>query len=159
MKFEVTLPTYQAGIEAYCQRVIEAFQPDCIIVHGSIARGTHHPYSDVDILIIGGKLSPDFFTRLFHLNRLRDGKTPIEAVAYSRDEWEQMRRQFHLTALEAMEYGIPLHGETLFAAWKLEFERWKMMGLRRRDAGWSTPAAPCDGTPLHHRSELPTMMP
>lgn len=140
MKVDVALPVYQAGIEAYCQRVIEAFQPDCIIIHGSITRGDYTPRSDVDILVIGGKTSPNFFERLFQLNRLRDGKTPIEAVAYTRNEWESMRRQFHLTTLEAMEWGIPLHGEALFAVWKAEFERWKTMGLRRRDAGWSTPA-------------------
>lgn len=140
MKTDVALPLYQTGIETYCHRVVAVFQPDCVIVHGSIARGDYTPHSDVDIVVIGGNLPANFFARMFELNRLRDGKTPIEAVAYTRNEWESMRRQFHLTALETMEWGIPLYGEALFAAWKAEFERWKTMGLRRRDAGWSTPA-------------------
>ena len=141
MKTEVVLPMYQAGIDAYCQRVIKIFQPDCLIVHGSIARGTYTPHSDVDILVIGGNMPKNFFERLFQLNRIRDGKTPIEAIAYSRDEWETMRCNFHLTVLEAMEWGIPLHGENLFAAWKMEFERWKSLGLRRSAVSWSVPTA------------------
>ncbi len=145
MRIDLALPVYQTGIQAYCQRVVAVFQPDCVIVHGSVARGDYTPYSDVDIIVVGGKLPSNFFQRMFELNRMRDGQTPIEAVAYSRDEWENMRRQFHLTVLETMEWGIPLHGEALFAVWKAEFERWKKMGLRRKDTGWSMPVLLDDG--------------
>ena len=65
------IPVYQTEIEQFCERVQEKIHPDSIILHGSIARGTHTATSDIDIVVIGGNLADDFFTRMFELNRLR----------------------------------------------------------------------------------------
>jgi predicted nucleotidyltransferase len=126
-------------IEAFCQRLVDAFQPDCIILHGSIARGTETPFSDVDIIVIGGLLPDDFFTRLYELNRLRDGTAPIEVIGYTLTEWEQMMNRLHLTTLEAIHWGIPLHGQALFSQWQTELDRLKATGLRRDAGSWSIP--------------------
>ncbi|NOX61238.1 MAG: nucleotidyltransferase domain-containing protein [Chloroflexi bacterium] len=132
---------YQTDIKAYCQRVVESFKPDCIILHGSVARGEMHQHSDIDILVIGGEFPKNFFQRLYLLNRLRTGDAPIEAVAYSMAEWEQMMKNLHLTVLEALEWGVPLYGEPLFATWKAQFENWKRQGLKRNKHSWAAPAS------------------
>ena len=46
-----------------------------------------------------------------------------------------------VTVLEALNDGIPLHGQELFAEWRREFERWLALGLRRTDCTWSLPPA------------------
>jgi len=130
---------YQDGIDAYCRRVIDMIHPDCIILHGSVARGTAHAHSDVDIIVVGGDLPEDFFKRLYLLNRLREGETPIEAVGYSRNEWEKMMDNLHLTTLEALEWGVPLYGETWFQKWRRQLNALKQQGLKRGERSWSAP--------------------
>lgn len=141
MILQVELPVYKFEIGQFCQRVEEAFQPDCIILHGSIARGAYTPSSDIDIIVIGERLPENFFERAYQLNRLRDGTTPIEVVGYTLSEWQHMMGQLHLTVLEALHWGIPLQGQVLFGQWKSKLEEWKSMGLRRETVSWSVPPA------------------
>jgi predicted nucleotidyltransferase len=133
------IAVYKAEIEQLCLRLQEQFQPDCIILYGSVARGTHTPKSDIDILVIGGNLADNFFTRLFELGQLRDGKTPFEILGYTLSEWEGMMSRFHLTTLEALQWGIPLHGEALFEQWHERFLHWKSLGLSRGKVSWFIP--------------------
>ncbi len=133
--------SHQEGVAAYCQRLIKTVQPDCIILHGSVARGVDDKDSDVDLLVIGGKLPDNFFERLYLLNRLREDDTPIEAVGYSLPEWEKMMQNLHLTTLEALEWGVPLYGESLFYEWRTRFESFKRQGLSRGKNSWTVPAA------------------
>lgn len=133
------LPDYKSQLEQFCNRVERNFQPDCIILHGSLARGTHSPASDIDIVVISRRLPANFFERIYELNRLRDGTTPIEVVGYTLMEWEQMLDHLHLTVLEALHWGIPLRGQALFERWKSQLETWKSMGLRREETSWFVP--------------------
>lgn len=135
----VNLPKYQAEIRGYCERVNNAFHPDCIILHGSLARGNFTSTSDVDLVVIGGTLPDNFFQRLFELNRLRDGKTPLEVMGYTLSEWEQMMANRHLTTLEVLQWGIPLMGHQLFRQWRVQLDDWKSQGLRRDKNSWVIP--------------------
>ena len=135
----MTAIDYQKEIASYCQRVVEAIQPDCIILHGSVARGNAHQHSDVDIIVIGGEMPEKFFKRLYVLNRLRSGGAPIEVIGYSRQEWERMMDALHLTALEALEWGAPLYGEALFKQWRNQLDDLKRRGLKRGEGSWSAP--------------------
>jgi predicted nucleotidyltransferase len=130
---------YKTEIEDFCKKAIERFRPACIILHGSIARGTYTGRSDVDLIIIGGQLNPNFLKRLSEINKLQDGKTPFEVLGYTLEEWEEMMSYFHLTTLEALQWGIPLHGETHFAQWHARFEHWKSLGLQRGKTSWYIP--------------------
>ncbi len=141
MKTIADLPGYQNQIEGYCQRVREEFNPTSIILHSSYARGTNSPTSDIDLIVIGDGLPRNFIRRLYELNRLRDGTTPIEVVGYTLVEWEQMMDKYHLTVLEALHWGIPLHGEALFSHWKSIFTQWQSSGLRREERSWVIPQA------------------
>ena len=91
MTLQLELPIYKLEIEQFCMRVEEAFQPDCIILHGSIARGTYTHSSDIDFIVIGKRLPENFFERAYQLNRLRDGTTPIEVVGYTLAEWQSIK--------------------------------------------------------------------
>jgi predicted nucleotidyltransferase len=135
----IELPAYQTEIFDYCAHVVNAFHPDCIILHGSLARGGFTPTSDIDLVVIGGKLPENFLKRLFALNQFRDGKTPLEVVGYTRPEWEQMMSNYHLTALEAIHWGIPLVGQDLFYTWQSRLDQWKSKGLRRDNQSWVIP--------------------
>jgi predicted nucleotidyltransferase len=133
------IAVYKAEIKQLCWQLRERFQSDCIILHGSVARGTHTLKSDVDIIVVGGNLADNFFTRLYELSELRDGKTPFEIVGYTLAEWEDMMPRFHLTTLEALQWGIPLYGEALFAQWHERFTYWKSLGLHRGKVSWFIP--------------------
>lgn len=130
---------YQTQIDLFCQRVVEQFQPDCIILHGSVAQGKATATSDIDLIIVGGSLPDNFFDRLFALNRLRDGTAPLEVVGYTRQEWEQMLNHWHLTPLEAIYWGIALHGQQLFSQWQNQLRSWQKRGLRREAHSWVIP--------------------
>ena len=53
--------------------------------------------------------------------------------------WGDMMSRFHLTTLEALQWGIPLHGEALFAQWHERFTYWKSLGLHRGKVSWFIP--------------------
>ena len=141
MKLATKLPAYQPQIEQFCHRVQDLFHPACIILHGSVARGTHTRTSDVDMIVIGNALPNNFFERSYQLNCLRDGVAPLEVVGYTLNEWEQMMEDFHLTVLEALQWGIPLYGQPLFEQWQQRFAYWKTFGLQRTGTSWSIPVA------------------
>jgi hypothetical protein len=139
MALDVNAPVYQSEITSFCQRLVDTFDPDCIILHGSMAQGTYVHDSDIDIVVIGGDLPANFLQRAYALNHLRDGSAPIEVVGYSRDEWKQMMANFHLTVLEALHWGKPLWGQSLFATWREQLAQWKEAGLRRKANSWVIP--------------------
>ena len=92
---EKILTTKQLPVWAdqYAQAVAAAYQPDCIILFGSVARDEQDTDSDIDILVIGGELPGDQRSRFRELMRLRPVLAPIQVHAYSRDEWESMMAQ------------------------------------------------------------------
>ena len=123
----------------YAQAVAQTYNPDCIILFGSVARETHTRHSDIDVLVIGGNLPDEHRQRFRQLLRLRPPFAPLQVQAFSRREWEQMMVEKHVTMLEALLEGIPLHGHQLFAHWRREFERWIALGLRRTEYVWIIP--------------------
>ena len=139
MKLQVILPAYSQAIDKFRDRVVMALDPACIILYGSLARGLNTPTSDVDIVVVADALEEDFLERLAALNRFRDGQTPFELLGYRLGEWEAMMERFHLTVLEAVFWGIPLHGETLFEEWRNWLAGWQERGLRREEGYWTLP--------------------
>ena len=121
----------------YAGRVIAAFRPTCIILHGSVARGTDAFESDVDVVVIGGKLPQDFLERLQSLLALNDSSVPIEPLAYTEQEFERMLRRRHVTALDALHFGIPLHGQAYFEKLCATFDQMVAQGLRRTECTWT----------------------
>ncbi len=73
--------------------------------------------------------------------RLRSLLAPIQVQAFTHAEWERMMARKHLTVLEALSDGKPLHGGPLFARWRRQFQRWQEQGLRRTECSWVAPPA------------------
>lgn len=125
--------------EEYADNLATAYAPDCIILFGSVARNQHTPGSDIDILVIGGDLPEAQRDRFRLLMRLRPRFAPIQVQAFTRPEWERMLANRHVTALEALNDGIPLRGQALFNRWHAQFEGWRKLGLRRENCVWKIP--------------------
>ncbi len=125
--------------EQYAQAVAATYQPDCIILFGSVARSTHTPHSDIDVIVIGGDLPSSARERFLRLIRLRPRFAPIQVQSFTRAEWDRMLAAKHVTVLEALKDGQPLHGRALFRQWRREFEHWQSLGLQRNEASWHVP--------------------
>ena len=127
--------------EEYAQSVASIYDPDCIILFGSVARGAQKQDSDIDILIIGGDLPDNPRERFRLLMRLRPRLAPIQVQTFALSEWERMMADKHVTVLEALRDGKPLHGQEAFAQWRWQFQHWLDLGLRRTDCTWVIPPA------------------
>jgi len=128
---------YTSGINRYCHLLVKAVAPVCIILHGSVARGTFTPRSDVDVLVIGGDLPPHFLERIQVLMQLNDTHAPIEPLGYTTDEFADMLKNRHVTALDALYFGVPLYGSTYFRGLRRIFDQMVMQGLRRTKCTWT----------------------
>ena len=74
-------------------------KPLKVILFGSYARGTPHPDSDIDLVVILNKegKSDSYRTMINHrmeiLRRLRElkKKHPMDILVYTKDEWEELK--------------------------------------------------------------------
>ena len=128
---------HTSELNQYCHRLIKTIAPVCIILHGSVARGTFTPRSDVDVLVIGGDLPHHFLERIQVLLELNDTHAPIEALGYSTREFADMLRKRHVTAFDAVCFGIPLHGGAYFKELQEMFDQMIEQGLRRTECTWT----------------------
>ena len=98
------------------QRVVEAAQPDKIILFGSAARGEMGPNSDLDLLVIkGGKFNHwHLLTTIYR--HLRDTEPAVDVVLVTPEEVEFRRTEydFERAAAAIRESGYP--GANEFAA-------------------------------------------
>ncbi len=143
LMLEKILTTSQLPIwaEEYAQSVASTYNPDCIILFGSVARNNQQQDSDIDILVIGGELPANHRERFRVLIRLRPRLAPIQVQTFTWGEWERMIADKHVTVLEALRDGKALHGHGLFAQWRQQFQGWLHLGLRRTDCTWVIPPA------------------
>jgi predicted nucleotidyltransferase len=96
--------------EEFAQSVASVYQPDCIILFGSVARNTQKPDSDIDVIVVGGDLPATHRERFRLLMRLRPRLAPIQVQTFTCAEWESMMADKHVTVLEALRDGKALHG-------------------------------------------------
>ncbi len=139
---ESTLPEERQqrsqALTEYMRRLTAAVQPSCIILFGSVARGTDRISSDIDLIVIGGQLPARMFDRLDTVNRLKRGlPVSMDVFPYTEAEFAQMLDELHVTALEAMHDGVPLLGEAYFAKMRSKYEASIRQGLTRTSTAWS----------------------
>ena len=92
------------------RRVVEAAQPDKIILFGSAARGEMGPDSDVDLLVIkGGKFNRWHPTTAIY-RHLIGADAPVDVVVVTPDEVERYRDTHCLVICPALKEGKVVYG-------------------------------------------------
>lgn len=128
---------HTSELNQYCHRLIKTIAPVCIILHGSVARGTFAPGSDLDVLVIGQDLPHRFLERIQVLLQLNDTHAPIEPLGYTTDEFVDMLQKRHVTALDALFFGIALYGGAYSRKVREMFDQMVERGLRRTECIWT----------------------
>lgn len=106
--------------------------PPRITVRGSFAQGTFSPRSDVDVLVVrGGNLPHHMPERIQVLPEASDTRAPIEPLGYTTDQFVDMLRRRHVTALDPLRSGISLHGTAHFTKLRERFHRVVEQALQR----------------------------
>ncbi|MDI6805129.1 MAG: nucleotidyltransferase domain-containing protein [Candidatus Bathyarchaeia archaeon] len=124
---EIKLPNipYKEALKAYLETLFSALSPRFIVLYGSAARGDFGVGSDVDVLVVSDGLPERFDDRLKMLFDINPTTAPIEPVAYTPEEFEELLRKRHATALYAMDEGVVLYDDGLYLEMKEKFERLK----------------------------------
>jgi predicted nucleotidyltransferase len=92
------------------RRVVEAAQPDKIILFGSGARGEMGPNSDIDLLVIkGGKFNRWRVTTAIYRN-LRGCGAPVDVVLVTTEEVERYGDSPYLVIYPALREGKVVYG-------------------------------------------------
>lgn len=110
-----------------------------VVLFGSMARGDWSRGSDYDVLIgLARDEEARWIDRLVPLTRMA-GATPVEALAYTLDEIENMFRHFNLIVLAALRDGLVLFDRGGWKIYQQRFEQLKTRGLLIQEGrqGWS----------------------
>jgi uncharacterized protein len=91
------------------QRVVEAAQPEKIVLFGSAARGEMGPNSDIDLLVIkSGKFNRDRVTQ--EIYRRLSGAAAVDALVVTPEEVEQYGDSPYLVIYPALREGRVVYG-------------------------------------------------
>lgn len=127
-------------LDGYCNNVIDRFNPTCIILYGSRAKGTFTNTSDIDIIVISNNFEYDFLSRIKHLIEVNESILPIEPLGYTETEFETMLQSCKITPLDAVKEGLALYGEDYFNNLKKKFRELQKIGLYKGEKSWHIPS-------------------
>jgi len=89
-------------LQEIVRRIITVSHPEKVILFGSRARGTAHPESDIDLLVIAHSTQPRHRRAAPLYGALSDILAPMDIVVYSPEEvqeWGEVRQAFVTTAI------------------------------------------------------------
>jgi predicted nucleotidyltransferase len=95
-------------IQDLCNRIVQDFQPERIILFGSYAYGNPTPDSDVDILVVLPFEGKNLYKSLEILNRANPA-FPIDLLARRPDDTERRYREGDPLIREALDHGKVLY--------------------------------------------------
>jgi predicted nucleotidyltransferase len=128
----------RTAVQTLVKRIISEIHPTCVILFGSVAKNTDKIDSDVDIVVVGGDLPSNIFDRIGQLQRLtRRLGVPFDIFPYTEAEFEKMLDNKHVTALDCMYEGIPLHGKAYFKRLHKRFDELVKQGWHRTKCTWT----------------------
>ena len=84
------------------RRIVQAAQPDRIILFGSRARGEARPDSDIDILVIKKSMEPGYRRDAVLYLALAGLNAPVDVITYTPEEvsdWSAVPQAFITTAV------------------------------------------------------------
>ncbi len=93
---------FDLDVRTVIEQVINRYDPEKIILFGSVSRGDFHEDSDVDLLIVK-QTERRFIERISDVLSLIDVNIPVEPLVYTPDEIIRLqaeKRDFILTILE-----------------------------------------------------------
>ncbi len=97
-------------LDEVIRRVVEAAQPDKIILFGSAARGEMGPNSDLDLLVVkGGKFHRGRLTTAIY-RRLAGSGAAVDVIVVTPEEVERYRDTHCLVICPAMKEGKVVYG-------------------------------------------------
>ena len=88
--------------EVIVSRIVSVAKPEKIILFGSRARGTAHPDSDIDLLVIARSDQPRYRRAAPIYGALSDILAPMDILVYSPqevEEWTAVPQAFVTTAV------------------------------------------------------------
>lgn len=102
-------PKLAKRIECCVDRLVDAFDPEKIIIFGSYARGESEERGTMDFLIIA-KSKLKFFDRIKKALEICSGEEPpIEPIVYTPKEFNQLLSQGEGFLEDALEEGVILY--------------------------------------------------
>jgi predicted nucleotidyltransferase len=96
------------AIQDLCNRIVQEFQPERIILFGSYAYGNPTPDSDVDILVVLPFEGKNLYKSLEILNQAKPD-FPIDLLARRPDDTEWRYREGDPLVREALDHGKVLY--------------------------------------------------
>jgi predicted nucleotidyltransferase len=96
------LPGNDDLIRDVVRRIVQAAQPDKIILFGSRARGDARPDSDIDILVIQDSTEPGYRRDAALYLALAGLNAPVDLITYTPEEvsnWSAVPQAFLTTAV------------------------------------------------------------
>jgi predicted nucleotidyltransferase len=96
-----------ARAERFAERLDDGLDVRAVVVFGSVARGDFHDGSDVDVLVVAGRLPPRALDRSAAVGLAPTG---VEFVAWTPEEWRLERDRGNPIAREAQDLGVVLRG-------------------------------------------------
>ena len=84
----------QAELERIVCVLVEQYDPECIILYGSFARGDIHEWSDLDLCVVK-QTEKRFYERLGEVGQLTLPHVGCQIVVYTPAEFEAARRRGH----------------------------------------------------------------
>ncbi len=137
---------YAEELADFCVKLEEAIKPRMVVLHGSVAKGLHGVWSDVDVVVVAD-FKQRFLDRVSELLELAPPSIPLEVLAYTPEEFESMFERFNPFVLDVVNYGIALVGEEELERFKARLADLKRKGLKRTKSGWRLPEALGVGRP------------
>jgi predicted nucleotidyltransferase len=98
----------QQNIRDLCERIVQEFQPEKIILFGSYASGNPTPDSDVDLLVVLPFAGKNFHKSLEILNRTNP-LFPIDLLARDPQDTERRYQEGDPLIREALDHGKVLY--------------------------------------------------
>ena len=139
------IPIWSQEVHLFTGAVVQQLGPCCVILYGSVATGRYTRASDVDIVVIAPALPSDWLERLRLVDRCNQTRAPIQALAYTPEEFNDMIDEGSVTALDAVTQGRPLHGQDYFSGLAARVQKLLDAGLIRTGTSWSFRASDTKG--------------
>jgi len=95
-------------LNRYLRILIESYQPEKILLFGSVAKGEIREWSDLDLVIIKNTDSP-FLDRIKEVMELLQPRIGVEILVYTPKEFEQLSRERPFVRNEIVNRGRVLY--------------------------------------------------